>query len=105
MLKYCDKPLIFPLSNPSSKAEITAEKAYEYAHGKCVYASGMTPRLLASIKPARYTDVRTASCLHAVIMCDCTRHSSPVLVSRLMRGDLLSFSNILRKMRFTRPSA
>ncbi|CAL5222208.1 g4539 [Coccomyxa viridis] len=40
MLKYCDKPLIFPLSNPSSKAEITAEKAYEYAHGKCVYASG-----------------------------------------------------------------
>ena len=45
MLKYCDKPLIFPLSNPSSKAEITAEKAYEYAHGKCVYASGTAPPL------------------------------------------------------------
>ncbi len=43
MLKYCDKPLIFPLSNPSSKAEITADKAYEYAHGKCVYASGVPP--------------------------------------------------------------
>ena len=35
-----EKPLIFPLSNPSSKAEITADKAYEYSHGKCVYASG-----------------------------------------------------------------
>ena len=46
MLKYCDKPLIFPLSNPSSKAEITADKAYEYSHGKCVYASGASPCLL-----------------------------------------------------------
>ena len=46
MLKYCDKPLIFPLSNPSSKAEITADKAYEYAHGKCVYASGAISCLL-----------------------------------------------------------
>ena len=40
MCKYCEKPLIFPLSNPSSKAEITADKAYEWSHGKCVYASG-----------------------------------------------------------------
>lgn len=40
MCKHCEMPLILPLSNPSSKAEITAEKAYEYAHGKCVYASG-----------------------------------------------------------------
>ena len=40
MCKYAEKPLIFPLSNPSSKAEITADKAYEYSHGRCVYASG-----------------------------------------------------------------
>ncbi|CAK0786805.1 hypothetical protein CVIRNUC_010019 [Coccomyxa viridis] len=40
MCKHCEKPLIFPLSNPSSKAEITADKAYEWSHGKCVYASG-----------------------------------------------------------------
>ena len=45
MLKHCNKPLIFPLSNPSSKAEITADKAYEYSHGKCVYASGVSPLL------------------------------------------------------------
>jgi malic enzyme len=45
MCKYVEKPLIFPLSNPSSKAEITADKAYEYSHGKCVYASGGHPCL------------------------------------------------------------
>eukprot|EP00891_Asterochloris_glomerata_P000944 jgi/Astpho2/944/Aster-00780 len=40
MSKHVERPLIFPLSNPTDKAEITAENAYEWSKGKGVVASG-----------------------------------------------------------------
>ncbi|BDA50170.1 NADP-dependent malic enzyme [Coccomyxa sp. Obi] len=40
LCKHIEHPLIFPLSNPSSKAEITAPNAYEWSHGKAIFASG-----------------------------------------------------------------
>ncbi|PRW33894.1 NADP-dependent malate dehydrogenase [Chlorella sorokiniana] len=40
LCKHTPCPLIFPLSNPTSKAEITAQQAYEWSKGSCVFASG-----------------------------------------------------------------
>lgn len=63
MSQYCERPIIFPLSNPDEKCEATPADILKYSHGKALIATG------TSFPAVEYQNrlVQIAQCNNALV--------------------------------------
>ena len=81
-----DKPVVFPLSNPSSKSECTFEDAIKYTKGKCLFASGSPFPTLnyegKELVPGQGNNMVSQSCFPGVDLSGVLANTLPVHLPR-----------------------
>jgi len=109
MAANTDRPIIFPMSNPNSKAEATAADCYAWTNNRCIFASGSPwPSLDIELDGAEYAVVPAQGnnayvfpgTALAVIACRATRVPEQVFITaartiaNLVTDDMLAAGTI-----------
>ncbi|KAG6955801.1 hypothetical protein JG688_00011731 [Phytophthora aleatoria] len=91
MAKHTEHPIVFPLSNPTSVAECTAQQAYEWTKGKCVFASG------SPFEPVMYngTQYNISQCNNMFIFPGVGLAASVIQANRVTDGMLYAAAKAL----------
>ncbi|KAE9001889.1 NADP-dependent malic enzyme [Phytophthora fragariae] len=93
MAKHTEHPIVFPLSNPTSVAECTAQQAYEWTKAKCVFASG------SPFPPVVYNGVeyQISQCNNMFIFPGVGLAASVIQATRVTDGMLYSAAKALSR--------